>query len=117
MSCDPALISWPINHANAMDALVELLRDIPAVIYAGTNTAPTQCGTPELWHHLATRSVISAHKSHEFWVIHYGTPTTTPRPALGEERQALRPAPPSSVNASPKANYLTALGSKPGGKQ
>lgn len=77
----------PINQN--LPELVELTRRSPLVIYAGTNTGGTTCGSPGLFLHFATREILLYEPDPRSTLIVYGRPCARPRPLKGEEIAAL----------------------------
>lgn len=56
---DVAFISWPMN--SSYDAgLVEVCERAKVVVYLGTNTGGSACGTPQLFKHLLGRRLLAA---------------------------------------------------------
>ena len=87
MDIEVVFLSWPQN--NTLWGLYEILERTTNIIYLGSNTGGSACGTPALYTQLALREVIAhvPHPRNSFIV--YGGRATTPRTLLAEEWAAL----------------------------
>jgi hypothetical protein len=52
-----AILSWPINHDYGVMQILPILERCREVVYLGSNSGGTQCGTPLLWQYLVSREV------------------------------------------------------------
>lgn len=52
-----AFLSWPANHH--LPGLLPLLREIPTILYLGTNFNGTSCGHPALFKFFLTRELVA----------------------------------------------------------
>lgn len=82
-----AFLSWPANRH--MPGLQNLLDRSHIVIYLGSNTNGTACGTPNLIRTLASRSLLDELPHPRNSLLIYGPRLTQPRTLAGEEIAAL----------------------------
>ena len=84
-----AFVSWPSNYPDDQDAgLVRLVSNAQMVVYLGTNTDGTACGSPDLFSHLCAREALVHVPHRRNTLIVYGQEVGS-RKLLPEERAAM----------------------------
>ena len=83
-----AFVSWPINNESASVGIIKIIREIAIVIYLGSNTSSSMCGTPTLFEVLTTRPVLVHIPDRRNTLIVYGAGHVQREP-LWEEHAGL----------------------------
>jgi hypothetical protein len=84
-ACDVAIVSWPVNNARTMLALLPWLQHAAHIVYIGSNFDGTACGSPALYGYFATRELLW-HESHVLnSMLILGAPAVARRDLTREE--------------------------------
>lgn len=101
-----AFLSWPANHSSP--GLAHLLSKSDVVIYLGSNTDMSACGTPDLFlHHLCGRELLGHAPHRRNTMLIYGQHDRRTGPLTGEEFAAITGQPLTFEAATAAATKAT----------
>ena len=80
-----AFVSWPVNNTGYMADLLRVIESFGTVVYIGSNTDGTACGTPELFNVLCRRQLLDYVPGRLESLIVVGEPLEHLRLPTGEE--------------------------------